>query len=374
MDRTRWDIVALLFVVGLFAAAQFGKIALTLPEIAAHYGTSETAIAWLVSVVGGVGLVFGAMAGALVARIGARPALLWALVLGGGFSLFQALLPGLALMGALRLLEGVSHLAIVVAAPPIMAAVATDRDRPVAMSIWAMFFGLSFAISAVLFPRILAIGGLPLLFTLHGGGLLVLAAILRPRLPQGERRAVPLAPLRLHLETYSTLPVALPGVGFVFYTITFVALLTFLPQALGRPALALSLPLISLAATLGAGLLCRRISPDRVALLGFVMGLGATLGMGFGWAWMPELAFVALGLVPGASFAAIPWFNHTDATRARATGAIAQMGNLGTTTGTPIFAALLATGGLPAILWGLGLFCLGGGLVLGVLGRKSRGG
>lgn len=372
MERTRWDIVALIFGVGLFAAAQFGKFALTLPEVARLYGRSEAGLSWLVSVVGLVGLIFGAMAGVLVARFGARRALLWALLGAGALSVAQAVLPNLALMGALRILEGAAHLAIVVAAPPLMAAAASGRDRPIAMAIWAMFFGLSFAISALLFPVLIAWGGLGLLFLVHGAGLWILALLLIPRLPPDRPEAQRLRVISLHIQTYSSLRICLPGLGFVFYTVTFVALLTFLPLALARPELALTLPLISLVATLGAGLLCKRIAPDRVVLAGFLLGFGASLGLAAGLPFAPELAFVALGLVPGASFAAIPHFNASAGAQSRATGAIAQLGNLGTTTGTPIFAALLSQSGLAGVLVGLGGFCLAGALVVFWLGQRLR--
>lgn len=54
----------------------------------------------------------------------------------------------------------------------------------------------------------------------------------------------------------------------------------------------------------------------------------------------------AVGLVQSASFAAIPELNDTPDSRAAATGAIAQLGNVGTTIGTPILAALIAAWGV----------------------------
>ena len=62
----------------------------------------------------------------------------------------------------------------------------------------------------------------------------------------------------------------------------------------------------------------------------------------------------ALGLVQGASFAAIPQLNPMPEDRARAAGAIAQLGNLGTTTGTPLLAWLVSQAGAS----GLALFVL----------------
>jgi nitrate/nitrite transporter NarK len=57
------------------------------------------------------------------------------------------------------------------------------------------------------------------------------------------------------------------------------------------------------------------------------------------------LLSAALGIVQGASFASIPELNASPEDRARAAGAVAQLGNLGTTTGTPVLAALLASVG-----------------------------
>jgi MFS transporter, DHA1 family, inner membrane transport protein len=53
--------------------------------------------------------------------------------------------------------------------------------------------------------------------------------------------------------------------------------------------------------------------------------------------------------VQGASFASIPELVAGPDNRARAAGAVAQLGNLGTTTGTPVLAALLASSGAPGL-------------------------
>ncbi len=371
MERTRWGLVALLFVMGMFAAAQFGKVSLTLNEHAAVFDRSPTGVALFVSLVGLVGLFCGAAAGAIVAWLSPRTSLLIGLVLSAAVSLAQSFLPPAEVYAALRLLEGVPHLTLVVAAPPIMAMIATDRDRPVVMSIWAMFFGLSFALSALIVPALLEWGGLPLVLRAHGIGFLVLLVLLQGQLPRTGRTALSLNIIRLHRDIYTSLPIVAPGAGFVFYTVTYIALLTYLPLALERPELFVRLPLVSLCSTLLAGYVCRSsVAPDRVAVVGFLGGAAASIGIGIGLPLSPDLAFFFLGLVPGASFAAIPFFNAGLAGRTRSTGAIAQLGNLGTVSGTPIFAGLLAGFGLPGILLGLAGFCLAGAGVLLLIGRS----
>jgi nitrate/nitrite transporter NarK len=62
---------------------------------------------------------------------------------------------------------------------------------------------------------------------------------------------------------------------------------------------------------------------------------------------LPAVAlFAALGLVQGASFAAVPELNATARDRALANGALAQMGNAGNLLGTPVMLAALSAGGM----------------------------
>ncbi len=356
--KTDWRLVGLLFTVGLLAAAQFGKVSLTLAETGAVYGRGATSVAFLVSLVSIVGILFGAIAGGLVAALGGGRVLLGALVLGAALSTVEALLPPLPMMTALRVAEGFSHLALVVAAPPLMAAAASDADRPVVMSLWAMFFGVSFALSAMIFPGILAAGGLGALFLAHGVAMALMVPLLWPILPRQVRQPFTIQPLKEHRVIYTTPRVAAPGTGFVFYTVTFIALLTFLPDAMDQPGLAQSLPLISLGGTFAAGWIARRTAPDLIGVAGYASSIACAALMGLGQDWAVFPLFFALGIVPGASFASIPHFNASAPDRARSSGAIAQLGNVGTASGTPIYAVLVAALGLPGLLVGIVLFGL----------------
>ena len=373
MDRTRWGLVALIFIAALLAAAQFGKIALTLPVLAAAFGRSVPEVSVLVSLVGIMGLLLGVMAGGIAAAFGPGRTFLAGLLIGGALSLVQSLLPPFGLFAVTRGVEGLAHLALVVAGPPLMAAAATDRTRPLIMGLWALFFGASLAVSSKLFPVILAAGGLPLLFALHGGAMLALAAALWRAVPRVPRKVLSLNPVAVHRETYGRLRLMAPGLGFVCYTFSFIAAIAVLPPALDRPGLALSLPLMTLMTTLAGGALCRRFAAHRVAAVGY---LGTTLGLvaeAFGLRLGIETAFAFMGLIPGASFAAIPALNTSPGDRARATGAIAQLGNLGTVTGTPVLAALWVVAGAEAVIWALaGVGLLGGALAFWSGARAVR--
>jgi len=124
----------------------------------------------------------------------------------------------------------------------------------------------------------------------------------------------------------------------------FVALLTFLPARVPVWVAAL-LPLSALVGTFGAGFLARRFAPDRIAIVGFV-GTAILAVVGFGATGATLLMFFFIGLVPGASFAAIPFFNSRSEDVARAQGAVAQLGNIGTASGTPLYGLALSGVGL----------------------------
>ena len=360
--KTNWILVFALLLAGQFAAAQFGKLTLTLPVLRETYAQGGVFVPLLVSIVGVVGILLGAVAGAVVARIGIARALIWALLAGAGLSLLEASLPHISLFVVLRVAEGLSHLAIVVAAPTLMASVSTDNDRPVVMGIWASFFGISIALTAMLLPTLLSTGGLPLVFLAHGLGMLAVAALLIPILPK-ERIAkpVPISYLAEHRIIYSTPRLLIPGGGFVWYTVLFIALLAVLPVALNLPVWTITtLPLVSIAGTLGGGVLGRRLTPDRLVIAGFLLTIAASalVYLASPAIWPLFVLFFVMALIPAASFAAIPYFNDSATDRARATGGIAQLGNVGTTTGTPIFVLAFDQAGLGAVCLVMAGFCV----------------
>ena len=343
--RSDWFLILLVFVIGLNAAAQVIKISLTLHPLSIEFNRSLPEISILVSLVGLISILFGLVTGNIVATFGARRVMLIALLIGAFTSLLEALLPQFLLMSILRLIEGFSHLALVVAAPAMLAHVANDRDRPIAMALWATFFGMAFAIGTVIVPKLLAWGGLQLLFASHGFFLLILTLLLAWRAPYSKKMSLNLKFLSTHFTTYSTPELCTPGLGFVFYTFIYVAFLTFLPDVVSHQSWQFWLPLLSLTATLLAGWLARFLNVLTISLTGFSMIVAGGFAVLANFELAIWIMFIGLGLVPAAQFAMIPALNVSEADRAIASGAIAQMGNIGTASGTPVFAILIVWGG-----------------------------
>jgi MFS transporter, DHA1 family, inner membrane transport protein len=359
-------IVLAVFAAGLGAAAQFGKISIPFDDLSAAYaGQSPVAMGWMVSIVGIVGLIFGTTAGLFVGRLGAGRVLVVALVLAGVVSAAQAVMPPYPVMMALRVIEGATHLAIVVVGPVLMAGAATMRWQGLVMALWGSFFGLSFAGLALVTPEIVAVWGLPGVFLGHALWMVACAVALWAVLPADARGVVrlPGSILARHVMIYASARIAAPGMGFFCYTILFVALLTLLPPLVpvsDRELVQTAMPLASIAVSLTIGVwVLRYLTAVQVVQWGYVLAVLSTLALWAAWgqgamAWAALALSGAFGLVQGASFATIAQLNASADDRAMAAGALAQLGNLGTVTGTPLLAWLLTHGQAGAVL----LFCL----------------
>ncbi|SIT15955.1 Predicted arabinose efflux permease, MFS family [Roseivivax lentus] len=373
-------VILAIWAAGLGASAQYAKLAVGFDALAAIYTDAGAALGFAVSLLSLLGLVFGLSGGRLVGRIGPKRALVGGLVLGAAMSAIQALLPPLPVFLLARTVEGLSHLALVVAAPTLIAETAPPRLRPAAMTLWSTFFSVAFAALAWFGPHLIAARGLGGLLWAHAGYALLIALVLMAILPKPERMTpLPPAPrrsaLRQHLALYGDPFVSAAGWGWTFYTFTFVSVLTLLPRLSPDPPawLPALLPLAAIAASLSLGVgLLSRFSAVRISVTGFALSALATLailGSG-GAAWAVIVLFLCLGLVQAAGFAAVPELVSDPRDRAMANGAIAQTGNLGNLTGTPVLLALLSVGGTTPAILALTACYLAGGAAHVIMARR----
>lgn len=359
-------LVLLLWATGLGAAAQFAKFALFIPELERLYPHSGAWLGLLVSSTSVMGALFGLFAGALAARYPLKQLLLWGLILGAAVSFMQSVLPPLMPMLASRVLEGISHLAIVVTAPTLIALASSDRRRSAAMTLWGSFFGVSFAVTAGFGIPIVANHGVDSLFMAHGVFMTVMAALIAVLIPAGEvehreshdRESLFSASVfaKRHLHAWGSAHIAAPAAGWLFYTLTFVALLAILPGMMNpdlRATTAFLLPLISVLASMTLGvILLSWLSAVHLIILGLILAIGSALIFLLEpRAYVSSLAlFAALGLVQGATFASIPQLNPERDTQSLANGTLAQAGNIGNLVGTPLLLSVMNTFGFNAMI------------------------
>jgi len=366
LNRSPLFLVLALWAAGLGAAAQFAKIVVIFPELQAYYGETGAASGYLVSLISVMGMLLGLVAGVIAIQIGVRRLLLSGLYLGAAVSAWQTTLPGFEWMLASRVLEGASHLAIVVSAPTLIAQLTTQRHQAMALTLWGTFFGVAFAGTALAAPFILQSFGLGGLSAIHATYMTGVALLLTIALPSEARATAPPWPslkdiARRHLTVYSSPFISAPALGWLFYTLTFVSMLTILPTMVDsaqRAFVAAAMPLASIVSSMTTGnALLRHLTAVAVIIIGFAIAIALMLVFLIIGPdpWLFIVIFAALGLVQGASFAAVPQLNASLPDRALANGGIAQAGNIGNALGTPAMLAIASTGaatGLPVLLIG----------------------
>ena len=360
MIKTPVGLILLLWGAGLGAAAQYAKVSVIFDRLPDVYPDAGAALGFAVSLVGFIGIVFGVVAGLLVARIRYRRALLWALWLGAAVSAMQSFLPSFEWFLVLRGIEGLSHLAMVVAAPTLIAQLSAPEHRGLALTLWGTFFGVAFAVLAWGGLSLVAAYGVSSLFLAHAIYMAVFAVILTfslNALPTTETfpKLSIVGILRDHVAIYRSPRISAAGLGWLFYTFCFVSVLTVMPPFVDpshRAFVMGAMPLASIASSMTIGVWAlRHISAVRVVIWGFGCSIASMVWLGFDPADATACIALAasLGLVQGASFAAVPQLNDTADTQAQANGAMAQMGNVGNTIGTPIMVAALAGFGYIAL-------------------------
>ncbi|MEM9733873.1 MAG: MFS transporter [Pseudomonadota bacterium] len=338
-------LVIVLWFAGLLAGAQFAKISVFLPELKALYPDHSGQTAWLLTLVSVVGAVLGGVSAGLANRLGLRPVLLLSLVLGGLLSLWQASVPGYGVMAISRVLEGGTHLGIVVTAPALMAEVSSPRWRGASMALWGTFFGVSFALMAWFGIPASVSTGVDGIFLLHGAAMLMTALVLfvlTRNFRAMERESTlsgPLPPSALSI--LQNIRVFWPALGWLFYTTLFLSLLTILPTGLPEIQRAQVTTVMSLVG-IGTGLLLLPILLLRLRATSVVIGaFGLASVMNFA-APMLNLTlfavglFAILGLVQSGTFAAVAQLNTSTHMRTLGFGLMAQTGNLGNLLGTPV--------------------------------------
>ncbi|MEZ5826225.1 MAG: MFS transporter [Geminicoccaceae bacterium] len=382
-SRTAVTIV-LLWLAGLGAAGQFSKVAVPFVMLQAEYAGAGAVLGWLLSVVSVIGMLFGMVGGILMARLGLKWPLLLALVAGAVFSWLQAFLPALPLMLLLRLLEGVTHLAIVIAAPTLIGLIAPVRWRGIAMTLWSTFFGVGFALTATFGLPFAEEHGVGALMRAHAVAMVAVAIMLAVALCHWQPVELATGDLRgrnildRHLHAFSSPRIAAPAWGWLFYTTTFVACLAILPSILPeaeRASTATAMPLLGIVvAMVPVPFLLRSWPATTIAVAGFAAAACVAL---IGAAGLPLelvclLLFGVLGLVQGSSFAAIPQLNRSPEDQALANGAMAQAGNLGNMLGTPVLLAILGASDVSGLMLTLAALYLCGAGIHGLLARKRR--
>ncbi|MBI5256181.1 MAG: MFS transporter [Burkholderiales bacterium] len=373
MMRSPWAPILGYYAIGVFAAAQLGKLSALAPLIAAELQLALPVVALAVSLLEAGGATLGAVAGLLAARWGLRPTLLGALLCLAAGGLGGAMAQGAPSLLAWRLLESLGYLGVIVTAPVLIALAALPARTGVALALWSSFVPVGLALGAWAWAGAAALSSWRMA-TAAGGVLAALALLACVLVPRAEGSApVPSAGPRADGGSAAGGRARLPlaawclAASFGCYTLFEVGLLALLPSYLNAQA-GFSVAeagrwtaLASLATLLGSGVAAwwvrragRSLGPMLVAvLLPALLLFGVFVGSPQGGAvvGLAVLLNAVSGVYPGLAFAELPRSAGGMAQMARANGLIAQFGASGSLLGPPLMAAFAERLGWPAAAW-----------------------
>jgi CP family cyanate transporter-like MFS transporter len=381
-DRVRWAAIFGYYLIGVFSAAQLGKMSALAPLVAADLHLSLTTVAAAISLLEAGGALLGAVAGLLALRVGLRRTLLGGLACLAAAGFGTALAQGAGGLIGWRLLESLGHLGVIVTVPVLIATVAGPSVR-VALALWSSFVPVGLALGAW------GWGGLGMLMSWRAamvvGGALALVALAacawsrpaRPAPPSGAVRAAPPATATAFTSatsaTSSTSAASAGRVGpeawclalsFGCCTLYEVGLLALLPSYLvdragaSAPVAAHWTAVASVSAVLGslvAAVLARRHVAPLLPTVATIVLPGLMLFSVF--VESPSVLPVALmaaalnaiaGMYFSLAFAWLPAVAGGPAGMVRANGLIAQFGAGGALAGPPLMAACVERWGWPA--------------------------
>jgi MFS transporter, AAHS family, 3-hydroxyphenylpropionic acid transporter len=356
--KTNWFIVIVLWLAGIAAAMQFAKFSFAFDFLNDQYNVSPFWIGLSLSVVGLIGLIFGITVSIYSSKITQNKILLISLFLDVLISTMQALNPIFPIMFLSRIFEGISHLGIVVSAPIIMILLSSEKHHSIVMGLWSSFFGIAFSVTAWAGKPIIESYSVSGFFLIHAILLFIIFLVLffsirKLDIPHNENNKISF--LAAHIKVYSNWRALSPGVLFFFHTFMYIALFTFLPRLSESEAtkdlLLVVLPLISIIGTMIAGILSQYfVSPSKLSVLAyisllvliFVVKLSFNNNALFVVSSMVLILFS--GIIQGSVFSLIPNISLTTEDQTNANGAVAQLGNLGSTLGSPIFSYFLTFG------------------------------
>jgi MFS family permease len=384
--RTRWGVIMFIVACGMVGAAQVFKFAPAMPTIRRELGLGLVAGGWVFSIVNLIAMLMGFVAGTLSDIFGHRRTLMIGLLALGLGSMAGSFAESGAVMLLSRVIEGIGFLAVVVAAPGLIAAEATVRDRHLAFSLWGVYHPAGVALMLVSAPFILEALGWRVVWQGISGLSFLFAALVLVYRPQLSDRSLSEGAAFGRVVQNLKLTLAAPGprllaLTFAFYAFSFISVVAWLPtfmiehrgfSAVLAGSLTALVIIANAVGNLAAGIFLHRglryylpilVTAGMMALAALVIFSGTLPdGLRYGACLIYSLFG---GMVPTTVFAAGPVMAPSRTQLGAVNGMIVQGANFGSVFGPPAVAAVVAWSGAwePArwpILAALGLVAVMG--------------
>ncbi|WP_417515840.1 CynX/NimT family MFS transporter [Minwuia sp.] len=357
---TRWALVLTAVGAGVLIGFQVGKAPPMIGAIRAELGLDLVQAGFYMSMINGIAVLTGIVAGILSDNAGRRRAVMLGVICLIAGNVLGALADSAALLFASRLLESIAFVGIVVSVPGLILEVTRQRDLGTALSVWSTYMPAGFATMMALGPLLASPEQWRSIWWLNaalGVAYLVLFLSVCRGVGAPPEAARELRGLRAVMARPGPW---LLGVCFMLYTVQWFGVLTWLPsimQSVGLSVAAAGFGVALVVAgniigNLMAGVALNRGIP-RWAIIAFCsLSLGLlTLGIyddGIAPVWRLIMAgaFSAIGgAIPGAVLSGSAVHSPTPQQIGLTNGVIVQCTNFGSLIGPPAVALVAASAG-----------------------------
>jgi MFS family permease len=387
--KTALDPALVVILAGVSAALHVGKLPPALPTLQQALGLSLLQAAFLLSMVQGAGMCAGVAFGALADALGLKRSMLIGLTLLALASVLGGLSQHVALLLALRAVEGFGFLLVVLPAPGLVRRLVPPARMSLMLGLWGAYMPLATASALLVGPLWIQAFGWRSWWWLMAAVTAAAALWLARAVPAAPEQATPSSTQPLALRLRDTLAARGPwliALSFAVYSSQWLAVIGFLPSIYTQAGitggatgvLTAVAAAVNMVGNIASGrLLHRGMRPHTLLNVGFVaMALSATVafaGAGEQGAhavvrYIAVLAFSMIGgVIPGTLFSLAVRVAPGEHTVSSTVGWVQQWSSFGQFAGPPLVAWVASAAGGWHLTWLATGACSLAGLVLTAL-------
>ncbi len=364
VEKSNWKAILFVYLIGVVGAVQVGRIAPAANSLRNEMAIELATLGWIVSLITFAAALLGLVAGLWVVRRGPRFALLAGLTVLISSVLIATLSSSVTLLLVARVAEGLGFLAIVVAAPTLIAREASSKDIARSLALWSTYFPLGISTAAIAGGFMSEVFGWRVWFGANAGLLVTITIFAVFSIPQDQ--SIQRHPTVGGARLLTQLPRAawLLGAGLLGLTLLTLALLSMLPvflietQSYSQSAAGSTTGFVALASILGSlvyGFAANKFSERAIILSAAAILLGSAFpafnqGTIAHYAVsFASLAVFASGILVASTFAAVPRLIPDPDKIGPANGLIAQLGSVGALIGPPFIGYFVSLNGWTAL-------------------------
>jgi MFS family permease len=189
MKHGGWASLTLIYLYGVVSAASLAKAIPLQAHISSLPGAAPALFGLFISLMAVLPALFGTASGAVIDRLGARPALILAALIGALVNGLYLMADSFAPFQVIRVVEGCIPLLTYAAAPALMIAISAPERRSAAMALWSSYTPVGTSLGLLISAAFAGTQQWRYAYLVHGA-IFVLLAVLGLALPKAPATSV----------------------------------------------------------------------------------------------------------------------------------------------------------------------------------------